>query len=553
MPTHWHSQTKFWLGLLMATLLIFGGCAYRQETGVTTRVKQWGVFEKAIVSSNRYSPTQKYKDVVVNATFNGPSGVRYTVPGFWDGDNIWRIRFSPPAPGDWTYTIESTDDQLNAPQNDGGFTALAPTPEDINTNPNYRGFLKVSTDRRHLTYGDGTPFFWLGDTAWDANSKNMPYNTDFKAYVDNRTQKKFSVIQILVAEPRRRDVQLSNRGCHPPRYTGCNEAGYVFKLPSSSARILNRVYRVAGVSANEHADEINPRSFQNLDLRLKYIVDKGMVPYVVFAWATDFGRLSTDSLKSYVRYIVARYQAYNVIWCVAGEHYFVPDKTKFKAIGDYIREINAPNHLTTIHGWTGDFVGEPWLDFVSATAWGLPEKMYDILFDTLYRRGLPFVMTESRYDGNEPSEAYRPRKYAWEALAAGAMGYTYGADGIWDWGTDNRYVDARSRLNIPSSFQMKLMGDFLRRIEWWKLSPHDCSASGGRCLAETDKQYWVWLNGGGSVTLDLPKRSAKFSAAWLNPVTGATNTSNGVTIGGKQTFKPSFDGDAVFYIRLASS
>jgi hypothetical protein len=133
------------------------------------------------------------------------------------------------------------------------------------------------------------------------------------------------------------------------------------------------------------------------------------------------------------------------------------------------------------------------------------------------------------------------------------MGYTYGADGIWDWGTDNRYVDARSRLNIPSSLQMKLMGDFLRRIEWWKLSPHDCSASRGRCLAETDKQYWVWLNGGGSVTLNLPKRSAKFSAAWLDPVTGTTHTSNGFTTGGKQTFKPSFDGDAVFYIRLASS
>ena len=27
--------------------------------------------------------------------------------------------------------------------------------------------LKVSADQRHLVHDDGTPFFWLGDTAWE--------------------------------------------------------------------------------------------------------------------------------------------------------------------------------------------------------------------------------------------------------------------------------------------------------------------------------------------------------------------------------------------------
>jgi hypothetical protein len=27
--------------------------------------------------------------------------------------------------------------------------------------------LKISTDKRHLVKKDGSPFFWLGDTAWE--------------------------------------------------------------------------------------------------------------------------------------------------------------------------------------------------------------------------------------------------------------------------------------------------------------------------------------------------------------------------------------------------
>jgi len=539
---------------MLGNTLTAAGCYYENETKTTAIIiKQWGLFEKTLASTNRYSRTQKYKDVILNATFTGPSGVHYNVPGFWDGGTVWRIRFSPTLPGHWNYTIDSTDDQLNAAKNDGSFTALEPSPDETTANPNYRGFLKLSSDQRYLTYNDGTPFFWLGDTIWDGNSKNMSYETDFKLYIDNRKKKRFSVIQILVAEPRLAVSQLSLQGCRPPRYTGCNEAGYVYKLPSISSRLLSRFYRFLGLFVGQYPEEINPESFQNLDLRLKYILDKGMIPYVVFAWSGDFRTLSTDSLKSYVRYIIARYQAYNVIWCISGEHYQLEDKSKFQAIGNYVHEIDSVNHLTTIHGWTRDFAGEPWIDFVSATAWDLPEKMYDVLFHTLQRPGLPFVMSESRYDGNEPTAEYRPRKYALEALTAGAMGYTYGADGIWDWGVDHRYPDPRSRLDIQSSSEMRLIGEFFTPLEWWKLFPDDGLANPGRALAEPGKQYLVWLNGGGSTTLTLPSRRSRFSATWFDPIHGTKTASSGVTVGGKQTFRPPFEGDALLHITLDAS
>jgi hypothetical protein len=61
--------------------------------------------------------------------------------------------------------------------------------------PLYRhGFLKVSDNRRHLAYGDGTPFLWLGDTAWAAPQRAS--EEEWEAYIGDRTAKHFTVIQV---------------------------------------------------------------------------------------------------------------------------------------------------------------------------------------------------------------------------------------------------------------------------------------------------------------------------------------------------------------------
>ena len=54
------------------------------------------------------------------------------------------------------------------------------------------GFLKVSGNGRYLTYADGTPFFYLGDTHWilaherfdTSNAPGVP--SQFKYIVDKR-------------------------------------------------------------------------------------------------------------------------------------------------------------------------------------------------------------------------------------------------------------------------------------------------------------------------------------------------------------------------------
>ena len=56
--------------------------------------------------------------------------------------------------------------------------------------------LKISDNRRFLTHTDGTPFFYLGDTAWELLHRCTLEETD--RYLADRAAKRFTVIQTVV-------------------------------------------------------------------------------------------------------------------------------------------------------------------------------------------------------------------------------------------------------------------------------------------------------------------------------------------------------------------
>ena len=57
------------------------------------------------------------------------------------------------------------------------------------------GPLKVSPDGHSLQHADGTPFFWLGDTAW-ALHQNLS-REDVARYLDDAAAAGFNVIQLM--------------------------------------------------------------------------------------------------------------------------------------------------------------------------------------------------------------------------------------------------------------------------------------------------------------------------------------------------------------------
>ncbi len=57
------------------------------------------------------------------------------------------------------------------------------------------GRLKVSDNKRYIVHEDGTPFFYLGDTAWELFHRLNREEAD--KYLENRRQKGFTVIQAV--------------------------------------------------------------------------------------------------------------------------------------------------------------------------------------------------------------------------------------------------------------------------------------------------------------------------------------------------------------------
>ena len=152
----------------------------------TPGIGQWEPFEVTMSGSAEFANayvdglTDDGKPFVV-VTFAGTSGdakgLRYTVPGFWDGSRTWKARFAAPAAGEWSYSASSTDPALRGVR--GIFQCTAWSAGEKAANATRHGFVRVSKSGpragRYFEYADGTPFLWIGDTWWPWLKRGIPF------------------------------------------------------------------------------------------------------------------------------------------------------------------------------------------------------------------------------------------------------------------------------------------------------------------------------------------------------------------------------------------
>ena len=139
-----------------------------------------------------------FLDVSITAVFTGPGGQKISREAYWDGGRSYKLAFAPTAAGLWSYEIQ-------APENTGvnGQTGTIHCDPYTGELPIYRhGFLKVDPSGRFLTYNDGAPFFWLGDTHWafaygerwdESNHPGM--DSMFRGMADLRAAQGYNVYQ----------------------------------------------------------------------------------------------------------------------------------------------------------------------------------------------------------------------------------------------------------------------------------------------------------------------------------------------------------------------
>jgi hypothetical protein len=152
------------------------------------QVHRFGFYEQTFTASTEYN--NPLKDVEVIATFHGPQRTKEEVLGFWDGDRTWKIRYSPEHPGRYRYEVRSGDKDLNGKA--GSFDVSNYNGQ----NPlDFYGDPRLSFDRHYLVQIDGTPRFFLSDTAW--NGALLSTDDEWKRYLADRAAKKFTAARMF--------------------------------------------------------------------------------------------------------------------------------------------------------------------------------------------------------------------------------------------------------------------------------------------------------------------------------------------------------------------
>jgi Protein of unknown function (DUF4038)/Domain of unknown function (DUF5060) len=484
--------------------------------------------EWAYVSGKQYS--DPFNQVEVDAVVTTPTGAEEKVPAFWGGGSTWRVRYAPPAPG--IYKIRSVcSDASNADLHNQAMT-LDVHPYD-GDNPHYKhGVFRIRADKRHFEHADGTPFFWLGDTWWMGLCKRLPWPDGFETLTADRVQKGFSIVQIVA-------------GLYPdmPPFDerGANEAGFPWERDFS---------------------RINPAYFDMADVRIQHLADNGMAACIVGFWGYFIPFMGVDKAKKHWRNIVARWGAYPVVWCLAGEGImpFYLSKTPQKdaemqkqgltGLARYVRATDPHHHPITIHPprTSRQCVDDPsLLDFDMLQTGhndreSVPSTIQIVNQSLTATPKMPVLIGEVCYEGIMGASQQQIERFMfWSSLLSGTAGHTYGANGIWQvnqrnkpyglsphghsWGGPPWEVAAQ----LPGSRQLGLAKKLLTRYSWWKLEaspdlidprwssenywmPFAGLITGEAVLAYTPPAYQ------GATFRNLPQ--ATYRAYFFNPASG---------------------------------
>jgi len=136
------------LAIIVLNFLLFS----ISKSQTMKKEEQWDRFELPVHYTYEGN---SFTDVNISATFKNKD-TSIVVSGFYDGENIFRIRFMPIETGIWNYATSSNIPELNNKK--GAF-------ECISAAGNNHGMVKVS-DTNNFKYADGKQYYSFGTTAY---------------------------------------------------------------------------------------------------------------------------------------------------------------------------------------------------------------------------------------------------------------------------------------------------------------------------------------------------------------------------------------------------
>ncbi|MBN1816406.1 MAG: DUF5060 domain-containing protein [Sedimentisphaerales bacterium] len=328
---------------------------------------QWGIFETMLKGPANGCP---YLDVTISARFVKDDQA-IEVPGFWDGGDVYKIRFMPTQQGVWRYETRSNRTELDGHR--GSFTAVAPSADN-------HGPVQVF-DTYYLRYADGTPYHQFGTTcyAWVHQNRTLQEQT----------------LRTLAESPFNKI-----RFCVFPK-------AYVYNQNEPEFFAFSR-----GPDGRFDFHRPDPDFWRHFEKRLLDLQKLGIEADIILWHPYDrwgFADMSDEEDDLYLRYCIARLSAFrNVWWSLANEYDFMTERPKghrgnkqwedwdrFFAI---LQKEDPHQRLRGIHN------GSRWYDhtkdWVTHASLQTSDMNGGVRFRRTYRK--PILYDECKYEGDIP-------------------------------------------------------------------------------------------------------------------------------------------------------
>jgi hypothetical protein len=370
-----------------------------------------------------------YLNFVLQVEFRSPRFKTYLMPAFWDGSrNKMIVRFTPTEAGQWLYKVTSNVSAFDGLE--GMFNAA---PSDS------PGFVNVA-NVHHWATDNKKAHLWMGYIADRFAFSSAP---EFDQQLNQAAQNKFTHLRGSI---------LGN----------AQDRALVYLGP----------------------DRPNPAFFEELDRRVAEIHKRGITTDLMLASDPDcITALFPDwqARERFIRYVVARYAAFNITWQGLGEFEDYTDgRSLLKELGLSLKKFDPYQHPRSSNAiiTSSALLADGWMDYViegsqGDTVGSVEHQFYPV----------PFVgVTDAQH--------------------------------LWNSSMDGEYPEFRGDNPNVAKYWFEFMAD----TRHWELEPY-FDVDGTRAVALDEVEYVNYLeHPGPPVEVSVVKHG--YDVQWLNPVTG---------------------------------
>ncbi len=423
----------------------------------------------------------------------------------------------------------------------------------LSVQPGHAQTIRVSENKRYLVKADGTPFFYLADTAWELFYRLDREQAD--QYLKNRVQKGFTVIQAVVLEVRRCVIEANAYG----------------HLPFKDNNPLKPVEAY----------------FKHVDYIVNKAEELGLVIGMLPTWGCYWSENNPEQIifnetnaRSYGEYIGKRYKDKPIIWILGGDHniHTETERRIVAAMAQGLKKGDGGAHLITFHprgpGFSSDYWHEAdWLDFNMFQSSHAAHDHDNGLFaehDYALTPTKPTLDGEPRYEGlvvgfyfyganpHDRFDDFDVRQAAYWSILAGACGHMYGHASIWQMYTPGKdgilwaAVPWQVAMDHPGAFQMGILRKLFELRPFHKLVPaqhiiKDGPTSGGakiRAAIANDNSFMlIYSPYGQKFTVDKSViKAPRTREIWFDPRYGIATPLLDPDTAGIQTYTPPTSG-----------